>query len=130
MTLSILVVDDDLNMRQLLDIHLRNVGYEVRTARDGIEAGYDVLRHRPDLIITDVQMPHMDGFEFVGALRADHSISAIPVVMLTSEADWEDRGKASGADGYVTKPVRLDQLLSTIATQLAKREIRYISAKF
>jgi len=123
MPLTILVVDDDPNMRELLQIHLRNAGYEVRTAKDGIEAGYGVLRHRPDLIIADVQMPHMNGFEFVAALRADSSVGEIPVIMLTTEAEWEDHGKALGANDYVTKPVRLDTLLSRIAIHLGKRAI-------
>jgi two-component system chemotaxis response regulator CheY len=118
MSLSILVVDDDPNIRELLDIHLRNAGYAVRTAQDGIEGGYSVLRQRPHLIITDVQMPHMDGFEFVAALRADGELSSIPVIMLTSEAEWEERGKAVGASSYLAKPIRTDRLLSVVATHL------------
>jgi len=115
---NILVVDDDPNIRELLEIHLRNAGYAVRTARDGVEGGYSVLRQRPDLIITDVQMPYMDGFELVAALRADSEFSAIPVIMLTSEAEWEERGRRLGASSYLAKPIRRDCLLSVVAVHL------------
>jgi len=111
---TILVIDDDPNIRETLGIHLRNAGYQVRTAKDGIEGGHAVLARRPDLIITDAQMPHMDGFELVAALRSDASVAAIPVIMLTSEADFEDRGKRLGVEDYVTKPVRADRLLSVV----------------
>jgi len=63
-------------------------------------------------------MPHMDGFELVQALRSDASVAHIPVIMLTSEAEWDDRGKRLGVNGYVTKPIRADRLLSIIAEHL------------
>ena len=112
---NILVIDDDGGIRQLLRLHLSAAGYEVRVAEDAIAAGYIVLRSPPDLIITDINMPHMDGFEFVAALRADKSLPRIPVIFLTSTEDGEHRGKELGAVGYVTKPVRADRLLSLIA---------------
>lgn len=116
---KILVVDDDPNMRELLGIHLRNAGYDVHTAADGLAGGYDVLRRRPDLIISDVNMPHLDGFEFIAALRADGALQAIPVIFLTSEEEGEYRGKQLGAVGYVPKPVRADRLLSLIAAHVS-----------
>ncbi|MDQ5849653.1 MAG: response regulator, partial [Pseudomonadota bacterium] len=85
MTPSVLVVDDDATIRELLRIHLSGAGYEVVLAENGIAAGYAVLRKRPDLIISDVNMPHMDGFEFIGALKAEPSFSKIPVIFLTSQ---------------------------------------------
>ena len=115
MAARILVVDDDENMRDLLRMHLGNAGYEVRTAADGIAGGYSVLRDPPDLIICDVNMPHMDGFEFIGALKADKSIADIPVVFLTSFEEGDARGKELGAVGYLTKPVRSDKLLQIVA---------------
>jgi DNA-binding response OmpR family regulator len=124
---SVLVVDDDPNIRETLAIHLRNVGYVVRTAKDGIEGGYSVLADRPDLVITDVQMPYMDGFDFLAALRADKSVSDIAVIMLTSEVEWEERGKRLGANGYVTKPVRADRLLSIVAAQLDAQDRRRVA---
>ena len=111
----ILVVDDDESIRELLRLHLSSAGYEVQVAEDAIVAGYLVLKGPPDLIITDVNMPHMDGFEFVAALRADSSLPRIPVIFLTSVEDGDARGRELGAAGYVTKPVRADRLLSLVA---------------
>jgi len=111
----ILVVDDDESIRELLRMHLLSAGYEVQVAPDAIAAGYLVLQGAPDLIITDVRMPHMDGFEFVTALKADPSLSSIPVIFLTSVEDGDARGRELGAVGYVTKPVRADRLLSLVA---------------
>jgi two-component system chemotaxis response regulator CheY len=118
MAAKILVVDDDESIRELLRLHLSGAGYDVDVAPDAISAGYMVLRNRPDLIITDVSMPHMDGFEFIAALKGDKSIPDIPVVFLTSVEDGDHRGKELGAVGYVTKPVRADRLLSLVAAHV------------
>ena len=112
---TIIVIDDDPNILEILEIHLRNAGHEVLTAKDGIEGGHLILKRRPNLIITDVEMPHMDGLELVAALRADPALASIPVVMLTTRADWDERGKHLGVEGYVTKPILLDNLLNVIA---------------
>jgi CheY-like chemotaxis protein len=117
MSKSILVVDDDQSLRDLLKLHLSNAGYSVTTASDGIEAGYAVLKDPPDLIITDVNMPHMDGYQFVEALKSDRSLPKIPVIFLTS-LDDVTRGKDLGAVGYITKPVRADRLLAVVAEHL------------
>jgi CheY-like chemotaxis protein len=74
-----------------------------------------VLRSPPDLIITDINMPHMDGFEFIAALKSDKSLPRIPVICLTSFEEGDLRGKELGVVGYVTKPVRADRLLSLVA---------------
>ena len=71
MAAKILVVDDDESLCELLRMHLAAAGYEVSTAPDAISAGYQVLNHPPDLILSDINMPHMDGFEFVAALKSD-----------------------------------------------------------
>jgi two-component system chemotaxis response regulator CheY len=118
MAASILVIDDDHNIREQLRLHLSNAGYEVLIADDAIAAGYMVLRSPPDLIITDVNMPHMDGFEFIAALKADTSLPNIPVIFLTSDEEGDKRGKELGAIGYVTKPVRADKLLALVARHL------------
>jgi CheY-like chemotaxis protein len=115
MAASILIVDDDEGIRELLRLHLGAAGYEVNVAEDAIAAGYLVLRSPPDLIISDVNMPHMDGFEFIAALKADRSLPKIPVIFLTSNDDGDERGKALGAVGYITKPVRADRLLALVA---------------
>ena len=115
MAANILVVDDDESIRELLRLHLSAAGYDVHVAQDAISAGYMVLRQVPDLIISDVNMPHMDGFEFIAALKSDKSIPNIPVIFLTSMEEGDHRGKELGAVGYLTKPVRSDRLLSLVA---------------
>jgi CheY-like chemotaxis protein len=87
----------------------------VNVAPDGIAAGYMVLRSPPDLILCDVSMPHMDGFEFIAALKADKGLPYIPVIFLTSMEEGDHRGKELGAVGYITKPVRADRLLALVA---------------
>src|SRR3989442_13089895 len=99
MAASILVVDDDGNIRELLRLHLSAAGYGVHVAQDAISAGYMVLRSPPDLIISDVNMPHMDGFEFIAALKADKALPYIPVIFLTTEAEGDLRRKEPGAGG-------------------------------
>ena len=116
---TILVIDDDESMRDLLRLHLAAAGYDVEVAADAIAAGYMVLRNPPDLIITDVNMPHLDGFEFIEALRSDKTLPRIPVIFLTSVEEGDHRGKSLGAVGYVTKPVRADKLLSLVAQNVA-----------
>jgi CheY-like chemotaxis protein len=115
MSASILIVDDDESIRELLRLHLSAAGYEVNVAPDGIAAGYMVLRSTPDLILCDVSMPHMDGFEFIAALKADKGLPYIPVIFLTSMEEGDHRGKELGAVGYITKPVRADRLLALVA---------------
>lgn len=119
MSATILVVDDDQNMRELLRLHLTSAGYTVHVAEDAIAAGYVVLRSPPDLIISDVNMPHLDGFEFIEALRADKTVPAIPVIFLTSEEEGLQRGKSLGAVGYVKKPVLADKLLALVAQHVS-----------
>jgi CheY-like chemotaxis protein len=119
--MKILVVDDDENMRDLLRLHLGNAGHKVRSAEDGVVAGYAVLTDRPDLIITDVSMPHLDGFEFVAALRADPDFRDIPVIFLSTAVEGEQRGRELGALAFIPKPVRADWLLRFIATNVGER---------
>ena len=119
MAATILVVDDDESIRDLLRLHLSAAGYEVHVAPDAIAAGYMVLRRAPDLIICDVKMPHMDGFEFIAALKSDTSLPYIPVVFLTSIEEGDVRGKELGAAGYITKPVRADKLLTLVAQHIS-----------
>ncbi len=115
---SILVVEDDDTMRELLRLHLSSAGYAVRAAADGVEAGHAILEHIPDLLITDVNMPHMTGFELVAALREDPAMKDIPVIFLTIESDASDRGASLGAVEYLAKPIRLDALLAKVARHL------------
>ena len=115
MAAKILVVDDDESLRELLRMHLASAGYEVSTAPDAISAGYQVLKSPPDLILSDVNMPHMDGFEFVAALKSDKTLPDIPVIFLSAQEEGDTRGKELGAVAYLRKPVMRDRLLATVA---------------
>ncbi len=118
MTARILVVDDESSIRDLLGLHLRSAGYEVEVAEDAIVAGHRVLEQPPDLIICDVNMPYMDGFEFVAALKGDSTLPYIPVIFLTAREDGDMRGNELGAVAYVLKPVRVETLLRVVAQHL------------
>ena len=113
---KIAVIDDDRFLRYLLDLHLRKAGYEVFAAEDAVAAGRVVVEHKPDLILCDVDMPFMDGYEFVSALRADPATRHIPVIFLTVNKS-ADRAKQLGA-GHLVKPVMADELLRTVAQVL------------
>ena len=115
---TILIVDDDESLLELLKMHLAALGYRVRVASDAIAAGHSVLESPPDMIITDVMMPFMDGFEFIAALKSDPTLPEIPVIFLTSVADGSGRGKELGAVGYLTKPVRAERLAAMVAEHL------------
>ena len=118
MTARILVVDDESSIRDLLGLHLRSAGYAVEVAEDAIVAGYRVLEQPPDLIICDVNMPYMDGFEFVAALKGDSTLPYIPVIFLTAREDGDMRGNELGAVAYLTKPVRAETLLRVVSQHL------------
>jgi two-component system chemotaxis response regulator CheY len=118
MTARVLVVEDDESMRELLRLHLSGAGYDVTAAEDGIAAGYAVLKATPDLIICDVEMPNMDGLQFIGALRADRALPRMPVIFLTSAAEADVRARELGACAFLTKPVLADWLLTAVRQAL------------
>ena len=111
---KVAVVDDDRFIRYLLDLHLRKAGYEVFAAEDAVDAGRVILERKPDLILCDVDMPFMDGYEFVTALRADPTTRDIPVIFLTVSKTLDERAKPLRA-GHLVKPVTADDLLRTVA---------------
>lgn len=111
----ILVLDDAKFVRELLRLHLSNAGYEVMAAEDAIVGGRMLLESRPDLIITDVQMPYMSGLDFIAALRADPEIPDIPVIFISSHDDAAPRARHLMAAAYLVKPVSADRLLDVVA---------------
>ncbi|NIM06448.1 MAG: response regulator [Armatimonadetes bacterium] len=113
---KVLVVDDERHIVRLIQVNLERGGYKVLTAFDGREALKKVDNEKPDLIVLDVMMPHMDGFEVLKRLQASPTTRTIPVVMLTAKAQDADvfRGWSSGVSAYLTKPFNPLELLTFI----------------
>ena len=110
---SVLVIEDDPDMRSLLVLLLEDRGHHVVAASDGRE-GLDVLRHEtPDLILLDMKMPGMDGWEFARRYRAAYQDPS-PIVVMTAAEDPRRRAEEVGAAGWLGKPVELDQLYDTV----------------
>lgn len=105
-TNTVLIVDDDFHIVNTLALKFRNANFNVVTAGNGREALRRVGESKPDLVITDYQMPVMNGLELVRTLRSDHSTQAIPIIMLTArDQDFEDeRGARAAVDAFVSKP--------------------------
>ena len=117
----ILAVDDEPNILLSLEYILEAEGYDVKVARDGEEALQLAEELRPDLMLLDVAMPRMDGYDVCRQLRQSQTLSSIKVVMLTAKGQPLERkkGLAVGADVYVTKPFSSDELLETIRAALS-----------
>jgi diguanylate cyclase (GGDEF)-like protein len=124
---TVLVVDDDPFIARLLEIELRAAGYEVRVANDGRQA-LDMARERcPELVLADVMMPNMDGFELTRQLRQDARTASVSVIMLTARGLSADKleGFAVGADDYIVKPFDTPELLARIRGVLRRaKEMR------
>lgn len=116
MSKRILAVDDEKHILRLVQINLEKAGYEVVTASNGREAVEKVREERPNLIVMDVMMPEMDGFEALKKLKSDPATMKIPVIMLTAKAQDADvfHGWQSGADLYLTKPFNPMELLTFV----------------
>jgi len=116
MTKRILVVEDQEDNRQILRDLLGNAGYEMVEAENGEEALAAVAREQPDLILMDIQLPIMDGYEATRRIKSDPATKSIPIIVVTSYALSGDEGKAreAGCDAYVTKPYSPRQLLAKV----------------
>ena len=122
MTKRILVVEDQEDNRQILRDLLGSVDLEMVEAENGEEALAAVAEHKPDLILMDIQLPIMDGYEATRRIKADPATKNIPIIVVTSYALSGDEGKAreAGCDAYVTKPYSPRQLLAKIREYLPK----------
>jgi two-component system cell cycle response regulator DivK len=122
MTKHILVVEDQEDNRQILRDLLSNAGYEMTEAVNGEEALAEVARQRPDLILMDIQLPIMDGYEATRRIRINPDLKSVPIIAVTSYALAGDESKAlaAGCDAYVTKPFSPRQLLAKIREYLPK----------
>lgn len=118
----ILVVDDDTTLRMALTRYLVKRGYVVQDVGSGIEALHTFEEDPPDLVVSDVMMPEMDGFEFCRRLRATRSGQLVPFIFLSSKGEVEDRvqGHSIGADDYLIKPFEPRELLAKIEAQLER----------
>lgn len=117
----VLVVDDEPRMIRFIRMNLELEGYQVVEASNGIQALDQVRKHMPDLVVMDVMMPKMDGFE---ALRSLREITTVPVILLTVRSDEDDRirGLELGADDYITKPFSPRELVSRVNAVLRRAE--------
>lgn len=116
MSKSALVVDDSFTMRNMVSIALKEEGFTVTSAEDGVDAIKQAQGKSFDVIITDINMPNMDGFELIKNLRADGNFKFTPILVLTTESgdDKKKAGKEVGASGWIVKPFNPQTLINTI----------------
>ncbi|MEE9614903.1 MAG: response regulator [Thermodesulfobacteriota bacterium] len=120
---NILAVDDEPDILNLLEYNLRKAGFGVVTAKDGPEALELTAQERPDLIILDIMLPNMEGTEVLKRLKADGSLSHIPVIMLTAKGEEVDRilGLELGCEDYITKPFSPREMILRVKAVLKRR---------
>lgn len=106
MTTKVLAIDDSRTIRVLVQTTLQEAGFEVVTADDGLDGLNKFSRCEPDVVITDINMPNLDGFGVIEALRGDEISSTVPILVLTTESSAEQKARAreSGATGWIVKP--------------------------
>jgi DNA-binding NarL/FixJ family response regulator len=120
----LLVVDDEPNLLRAVAVTLRAEGYEVVTARSGAEALVRVAESVPDLVVSDIRMPGVDGYQLARQLRSSPRTDLVPIVFLTAKDETTDRvaGFRSGVDAYLTKPFEPDELVAVISNILRRVE--------
>jgi two-component system alkaline phosphatase synthesis response regulator PhoP/two-component system response regulator VicR len=116
MAKTVLAVDDERAIVRLIQVNLERQGYTVVTASDGREALEKIAAEKPDLVVLDVMMPYLDGFEVLATLRKNPDTLDLPVIMLTAKAQDADvfRGWSQGVDAYLTKPFNPHELISFV----------------
>lgn len=116
MSLKILAVDDSATIRGMLSATLSDAGFDVVLADDGIDGLEKLDGERPDLVITDINMPRLDGFGFIEGVRRERLNTSTPILVLTTEtgATLKSRAREAGATGWIVKPFNPEKLISTI----------------
>lgn len=111
-----LTVDDSRTMREMVSFTLKSAGFDVMEAEDGKDALSKLGGAKLDVIITDLNMPNMNGFELIRALRADPNYKSTPILMLTTEGDEQKKteGKSAGATGWIVKPFNPEKLVQVV----------------
>lgn len=124
MAKHVLAVDDEIFIRRLIEVNLLRAGYRVTTAEDGQDALEKIRAERPDLVVSDVMMPRMDGFELLKQVKMDPELNDLPILMLTAKAQDADifKGWQSGAEAYLTKPFNPMELLTFVKRIFESRE--------
>jgi DNA-binding response OmpR family regulator len=113
---KILIAEDELDIRELITFTLQHSGYEVIACADGESALALAVREKPDLVLLDVRMPRMDGYEVCRRIKTDRELAATPVAFLSAKGQEAEvrAGMEAGAQAYILKPFSMDQLLSRI----------------
>ena len=121
---TILVVDDEEDLLDLIEYNLEKEGFDVLKAEDGEEGMQMAREHSPNLVLLDIMMPKMDGMEVVERMRADKNLTHIPIIFLTARGDekMEVEGLDKGGDDYITKPISTKKLISRIKAVLRRFE--------
>ncbi|MBV9851487.1 MAG: response regulator [Armatimonadetes bacterium] len=126
MPYKILVVDDEPPIVRLMEFILARHGHQMLTAVNGEQALEMVRTHSPDLILLDIMMPRIDGYEVARTLRADPKYAQTPIIMLSAKAQEEDirRGMDVGVDAYITKPFSPEHLVQVVSEHMGRAEAR------
>lgn len=116
MTLHVFAVDDSRTIRAMLNLALESAGFTVTLAEDGVDGLEKLTGLTPDVIISDLNMPRMDGFGFIEAVRKDSAHAGLPILVLTTESapELKARARALGATGWIVKPFDQDRLIAAI----------------
>jgi chemosensory pili system protein ChpA (sensor histidine kinase/response regulator) len=119
-----MVVDDSITMRKVTSRVLEGHSFQVITAKDGVDATEQMQDRVPDLLLLDIEMPRMDGYEVAEHVRGDARLRHIPIVMITSRSGQKhrDRAERAGANAYLTKPYKESELISTVNALLGRKE--------
>ena len=121
---TILVVEDDADQRDLIARLLLNDGYMVRSVANGLEAAASCLQVTPDLVVSDVHMPNLSGFDMIRILKSEPGMKDIPVIFLTVDEGAREEGTDLGAIEFLTKPVKPASLLMLVGKYLAQKKRR------